>query len=107
MAFQPHRYTRTRDLWDDFIAAFNHADVLFVTEVYAAGEEKIQGAEAMPLVEAIRAHGHRNAHYVADLDELATRVVDVAQPGDLIVTLGAGSISGLGTRIVGLLEEGS
>jgi UDP-N-acetylmuramate--alanine ligase len=104
VAFQPHRYTRTRDLWEDFTAAFNDADVLFVTEVYAAGEDKIPGIEAAPLVEAIRAHGHRNAQFVADLDELPARVARAALPGDLVVTLGAGSISAAGPEILAKLE---
>jgi UDP-N-acetylmuramate--alanine ligase len=104
VAFQPHRYTRTRDLWEEFTAAFNDADLLFVTEVYAAGEDKIPGIEAAPLVEAIRAHGHRDAHFVADLDELPARVARAARPGDLIVTLGAGSISAAGPEILARLE---
>jgi UDP-N-acetylmuramate--alanine ligase len=104
VAFQPHRYTRTRDLWEEFTAAFNDADVLFVTEVYAAGEDKIPGIEAAPLVEAIRAHGHRNAQFVADLDELPARVARAALPGDLVVTLGAGSISAAGPEILAQLE---
>jgi len=104
VAFQPHRYTRTRDLWDDFVAAFNDADVLLVSEIYAAGEEKIPGIDVAPLVDAIRAHGHNAAHFVADLEELAARVVRDARPGDLVVTLGAGNISTLGSRILEQLE---
>jgi UDP-N-acetylmuramate--alanine ligase len=104
-AFQPHRYTRTRDVWDEFIPAFNDADVLIVSEVYAAGEEKIPGVEAAPLVEAIRAHGHRDARFVADLDDVLDTLVDEIQPGDLVLTLGAGSISTLGTRMIERLEE--
>ncbi|MDJ0849372.1 MAG: UDP-N-acetylmuramate--L-alanine ligase [Myxococcota bacterium] len=107
VAFQPHRYTRTRDLWDDFVAAFNDADVLLVTEIYAAGEDKIPGVDVGGLVEAIRAHGHRQADVVADLEELAARVARVAEPGDLVITLGAGSISGVGARILTRLEEGA
>ena len=105
VAFQPHRYTRTRDLWNDFVAAFNDADVLLVTEIYPAGEEKIAGVDVAPLVEAIRAHGHRDAHFVADLEEVAARLARVAEPGDLVVTLGAGSISSLGDRVLELLRE--
>jgi len=103
-AFQPHRYTRTRDVWEDFIPAFNDADVLIVTEVYAAGEDKIPGVEAAPLVEAIRAHGHRDARFVADLDGVLDALVDEARPGDLVLTLGAGSISTLGARMLERLE---
>jgi UDP-N-acetylmuramate--alanine ligase len=105
VAFQPHRYTRTRDLWEDFTAAFNDADVLLVTEIYAAGEDKIPGVEVAPLVEAIRAHGHRDAHFVANLGEVAQRVARLARPGDLVITLGAGNISALGQQILRLLEE--
>jgi UDP-N-acetylmuramate--alanine ligase len=105
--FQPHRYTRTRDLWDEFIAAFNDADLLIVTEVYAAGEDKIPGVEAAPLVEAIRAHGHHRAHFVADLEEAAARAARLAEPGDLVMTLGAGDVATLGARILELLETRS
>jgi len=107
VAFQPHRYSRTRDLWDEFVAAFNDADVLRMTEIYAAGEDKIPGVEVDPLVDAIRAHGHRDAHYVADLDTLVEEIVRVAEPGDLVLTLGAGNISSIGARILERLEDGA
>jgi len=106
VAFQPHRYTRTRDLWDEFTAAFNDADVLLVTAIYPASEDKIPGIESGPLVEAIRAHGHREAHFVANLEELPGRIASLAQRGDLVVTLGAGNISTLGERILAELEAG-
>ncbi len=105
VAFQPHRYTRTRDLWDDFLGAFHDADVLYVSEIYAAGEDKLPGVEAGPLVEAIRAHGHRDAHHVADLDALVERVAAESRPGDLVLTLGAGSIATLGPRLLERLER--
>jgi UDP-N-acetylmuramate--alanine ligase len=104
VAFQPHRYSRTRSLWDDFTAAFNDADVLFLTEIYAASEQEIPGVEASGLVEAIRAHGHREAHFVPQLDAVVDRVVAEARPGDLVITLGAGSISTLGRRILAGLD---
>jgi UDP-N-acetylmuramate--alanine ligase len=106
VAFQPHRYTRTRDLWDDFATAFNDADVLLVTGIYAAGEDKIPGLEVARLVEAIRAHGHRDAHFVPELDLVLERLVAIARPGDLVITLGAGSISTLSRRLLGALQEG-
>jgi UDP-N-acetylmuramate--alanine ligase len=106
-AFQPHRYTRTRDVWEEFIPAFNDADVVIVSEVYAAGEDKIPGVEAAPLVEAIRAHGHRDARFVADIDGVLDALADEVRPGDLVLTLGAGSISTLGSRLVERLEERS
>ncbi len=105
VAFQPHRYTRTRDLWEDFATAFNDADLLVVTEIYAAGEEKIPGVESSPLVDAIRAHGHRSAHFSSDLDAVAERLLAEVEPGDLVLTLGAGNISALGERLIRDLRE--
>jgi UDP-N-acetylmuramate--alanine ligase len=105
VAFQPHRYSRTRDLWEDFVTAFNDADFLVMTEIYAAGEEKLPGIESAPLVEAICAHGHRNAHFVGDLDAVVERLLAELEPGDLVLTLGAGNISTLGDRLVGGLRE--
>ena len=105
VAFQPHRYTRTRDLWDDFTTAFNDADLLFVSEIYAAGEDKVPGIDAAPLVDAISAHGHRDAHFVADLNGMCERLAAEAREGDLVMTLGAGSISTLGTQLLERLEE--
>jgi UDP-N-acetylmuramate--alanine ligase len=106
VAFQPHRYTRTRDLWEEFARAFNDADVLIVTEIYAAGEDKIPGVEAAELASAIRAHGHREVHFVPDLDDVLERLEALARPGDLVLTLGAGSISSLSDRLVARLREG-
>ena len=108
VAFQPHRYTRTRDLWDEFVGAFNDADVLVLTEIYAAGEDKIPGVEAAPLAEAVRAHGHRDVHFAPDLERVLARLLELVAPGDLVVTLGAGSISTLGARLLaGLAERAS
>jgi UDP-N-acetylmuramate--alanine ligase len=105
VAFQPHRYTRTRDLWQEFTSAFNDADVVFVTDIYAAGEAKIPGVEAATLVEELRAHGHGGVHFVSDLDEVVARLAAEVRPGDLVLTLGAGSISTLGDRILAVLRE--
>jgi UDP-N-acetylmuramate--alanine ligase len=105
VAFQPHRYTRTRDCWDDFVGAFHDADRVFVSEIYAAGEDKLPGVEAAPLVAAMRSHGHRDAHFLADLDEVAAVLAREARPGDLLLTLGAGSIATLGARVLARLRE--
>ena len=105
VAFQPHRYTRTRDLWAEFTRCFNRADVLVLTEVYAAGEEKLPGVEASLLAEAIRDHGHRDVTFARDLDTALERLRAAVRPGDLVVTLGAGSIAGLGARLVAALGE--
>jgi UDP-N-acetylmuramate--alanine ligase len=105
VAFQLHRYTRTRDLWEEFTSAFNDADLLLMTEIYAAGEAKVPGVEAATLVEEIRAHGHRDVQFVPDLDAVLERLVAEVLPGDLVVTLGAGSIATLGARLVERLRE--
>jgi UDP-N-acetylmuramate--alanine ligase len=105
VAFQPHRYSRTRDLWDDFVTCFHDADVLLLSEIYAASEDKIPGIEASELVEAIRAHGHRDARFIPDLDDVRDALAELAQPGDLVLTLGAGSVSSLGDRLLTRLTE--
>jgi UDP-N-acetylmuramate--alanine ligase len=93
VAFQPHRHTRTRDLFDDFTRAFNLADVLIVTDIYAAGEAPIPGITAERLVQAIREHGHHDASYVADKNDLPEVLERVVRPGDVVIALGAGDIN--------------
>ncbi|MGI9376593.1 MAG: UDP-N-acetylmuramate--L-alanine ligase [Tsuneonella suprasediminis] len=90
---QPHRYTRLRDLMEEFQNAFNEADLVFATPVYAAGEDPIDGIDSAALVAGLKSHGHRSAAQVADRDELAKVLADEVQPGDLIVCLGAGDIT--------------
>jgi UDP-N-acetylmuramate--alanine ligase len=91
---QPHRYSRLKNLFQDFCACFNDADAVIVAGVYAAGESPIEGASRDALVEGLRAHGHRKVVALEDPAMLAERVLEVARPGDLVVCLGAGSISG-------------
>jgi UDP-N-acetylmuramate--alanine ligase len=93
VAFQPHRYTRTQALFVDFTRAFNKADVVIVTEVYAAGEAPIAGATGEALADAIRAHGHHAVTYVADKKKVTDALAAVVQPGDLVIALGAGDIN--------------
>jgi UDP-N-acetylmuramate--alanine ligase len=90
---QPHRYTRLASLFDDFCTCFNDADHVLVADVYPAGEAPIEGANRDALVEGLRAHGHRSASALEGPDELAQRVAAIAKPGDLVVCLGAGSIT--------------
>jgi len=90
---QPHRYTRLHSLFDDFCACFNEADVVGIAEVYAAGEEPIEGASRDDLVAGLIRHGHRHAHAVNDEDDLLRLVRAEARPGDMVVCLGAGTIS--------------
>jgi UDP-N-acetylmuramate--alanine ligase len=105
VAFQPHRHTRTRDLFDDFTRAFNQADVLVVTDIYPAGEAPIPGVTAERLVQAIREHGHHDASYVHDKNELPEVLERLVRPGDVVIALGAGDINnavrGLKTRLDG------
>jgi UDP-N-acetylmuramate--alanine ligase len=104
VVFQPHRYTRTRDLMDEFVTAFNNADVLFVLDIYAASEAPIDGITAEILTENIRKFGHKNANYVGAIETAADKVVSTLLPGDLVITLGAGSITGLSDEILAKLN---
>lgn len=90
---QPHRYTRLHDLFDEFCSCFNDADVIAITDVYAAGEEHIEGADGNALVEGLINHGHRNAIALEGETDLSGFVREHAKPGDLVICLGAGSIS--------------
>src|SRR5690606_32775266 len=93
VAFQPHRYSRTQQLFDEFTRAFNVADVVFVTDIYPAGEEPILGIDSSRLSAAIRAHGHHNVRYVGDRAELSRQIAQLARPGDAVIALGAGDIN--------------
>lgn len=104
-AFQPHRYTRTRDLLDEFATSFNDADVLLVTEIYAASEEPIPGLSGETLADAIRACGHRDVSFVRQRSDLAQAIRERVRPGDLVLTLGAGDISLTGPELLSLLRS--
>ncbi|HMI86157.1 MAG TPA: UDP-N-acetylmuramate--L-alanine ligase [Polyangiaceae bacterium] len=93
VAFQPHRYTRTRDLFDGFSRAFNKADVVVVTDVYAAGEAPIPGVTAARLAQSIREHGHHDVTYVADKRDVAAALQQRIKRGDIVIALGAGDIN--------------
>jgi UDP-N-acetylmuramate--alanine ligase len=90
---QPHRYTRLESLMDDFQSAFNDADVVFVTPVYPAGEEPIEGVDSNALAEGLRAHGHRMVRSVDSLDDLCAALRDLAAEGDMVICMGAGDIT--------------
>ena len=90
---QPHRYTRLRDHLEEFQAAFNDADIVYATPVYAAGEQPIEGIDSAVMVAGMKARGHRFAQVIAGQDALATTLSEVAQPGDMVVCLGAGDIT--------------
>jgi UDP-N-acetylmuramate--alanine ligase len=105
VVFQPHRYTRTRDLLEDFTTAFGDADSLFVLDIYAASEKPIDGVSGEALARAIREKGGRSADYVSSFAEAVGAAAAVAQEGDMILTLGAGSVSQLGPMILEKLKE--
>ncbi|TKD17753.1 UDP-N-acetylmuramate--L-alanine ligase [Rhodobacter capsulatus] len=92
-AHQPHRYTRLKNLFDDFCTCFNEADVVAIADVYAAGEEPIPGAARDDLVSGLIRHGHRHARALLNEEDLARLVKEQARPGDIVVCLGAGTIS--------------
>lgn len=103
--FQPHRYSRTKALFDEFLTAFYDADILVVTDVYAAGEDAIAGACSEALVAGIIEHGHKAAHYCTDLAAAVDCVVSLVQPGDMIITLGAGNINQICDQIAQHLQK--
>ena len=90
---QPHRYSRLSSLFNDFCKSFNDADSVIVADVYAAGEQPIEGASRDALVDGLRAHGHRDVHALPDPKQLASIIAELAQPGDYVICLGAGTIS--------------
>ncbi len=95
LAFQPHRYTRTRDLLDDFAIVLSSADVLLVTEVYAAGETPIKGADGRAICRAVRSRGKIEPVFVGPVEELDKVLKDLVRDGDLVVTMGAGHIGAI------------
>lgn len=99
VVFQPHRYSRTHDLFDDFIKVLSSVDVLVLGEVYAAGEAPISGADGRALSRGIRARGHIDPVFVEELDTLPAVLNDLLQDGDVLLTLGAGNIGSVAARL--------
>jgi len=104
--FQPHRYTRTFHLMDEFARSFHQADTLFVMDIYAASEKPMEGVTAESLVERIRQFGHRGAEYVGTIDAGVEALLRVARDGDLVLTLGAGNVWQAGDKVLARLREG-
>jgi len=103
--FQPHRFTRLRDLFDDFLGAFDDTDVLYLMDVYAAGEDMVPDVTARRLYEGLRARGHLNVHYLGDESAPVLRLMRETAEGDLLITLGAGDVYKLGEDLLALLAE--
>jgi UDP-N-acetylmuramate--alanine ligase len=99
MAYQPHRYSRTRDLYEDFVDVLSQVDCLLLLDVYAAGEAAIPGADGRALCRSIRLRGQIDPIFVASPDQLAAVIPDVLQQGDLFLTQGAGNIGALSKEL--------
>jgi UDP-N-acetylmuramate--alanine ligase len=102
--FQPHRYTRTQALWDDFRSSFNQADVVVITDIYAAGESPIEGITGEKLSDAITAAGHRNVVYSSTLQGGIEFMLRESRPGDAVMTIGAGSVGRVTEELAMLLD---
>jgi UDP-N-acetylmuramate--alanine ligase len=101
--FQPHRYSRTRDLKDEFARSFYGADLLLITDIYAASEDPIEGTTSRALAEQVERFGHRHVEYVGGLASAAARLKEVVLPGDLVITLGAGNVHKAGDELLRIL----
>jgi UDP-N-acetylmuramate--alanine ligase len=104
VVFQPHRYTRTKALFDDFSRSFYQADKLLVLPIYQAGEEKIEGVDSRFLCDAIKAHGHRDVTYIDSVSKSVLCLKEVLKKGDVLLTLGAGDVWRAGEKILGNLK---
>ncbi|MDH5262508.1 MAG: UDP-N-acetylmuramate--L-alanine ligase, partial [Gammaproteobacteria bacterium] len=106
LVFQPHRYSRTRDLMDDFASVLSDVDVLVLLDVYAAGEEPISGADGRAMARAIRSRGSIEPVFVESLDGLYPVLMDLLNDGDLLLTMGAGDIGAYALTLPELLDSG-
>lgn len=104
---QPHRYSRLKDLFEDFCTCFNDADTVLVAPVFAAGEDPIEGADQESLIDGLRARGHRSVGAVEGQESLTVAVKEIAQPGDMVICLGAGSITTWANALPEALSEGA
>ncbi len=105
VVFQPHRYTRTKELFDDFVKAFYDADMLVLTDIYGAGEQPIPGATSEALFKKIKQHGQKEVTYIASRDAINDHLLTVLQAGDIVLTLGAGNLWQTGEELVKRLQE--
>ena len=103
LAFQPHRYTRTRDCFEDFVKVMGSADLVLLADVYAAGEAPIVAADGRALARALRVAGKVDPVFVDDIADLAATIIEQARAGDVVVSMGAGTIGGVPSQVVELL----
>ncbi len=107
LVFQPHRYTRTRDLLDDFANVLSTSDVLVLLDVYAAGEDPIAGADGRSIARAVRSRGAVEPVFVETLDGLPDVLEDVLRDGDLVLTMGAGDIGAFAQELPEIMDKGA
>jgi UDP-N-acetylmuramate--alanine ligase len=105
VVFQPHRYSRTEALFDDFTRSFYQSDLLVVLPIYAAGEQKIEGVEGVALFEGIQRHGHRDVVYMQNFETAVAHLKDVLAPNDIMITLGAGDVWKVGEMVLDELSK--
>ncbi len=103
-AFQPHRYSRTKDQFQEFSRSFYDADMVFICDVFSAGEAPIEGATSDALVKAIRANDHKNVNYIPKREDMAAKLAEILQPGDIVITMGAGDIQLTCNELIEALE---
>ena len=106
VVFQPHRYTRTQHLLEEFFTAFNQADKLVLLDIYAAGEKPIPGVSGQALYEGIKQHGHKDVTFIPDREKVVEHMASVLKKGDLLITLGAGDVWKLGEQVLERLNRG-
>ena len=104
LAFQPHRYTRTRDLFEDFVKVLGEVDALLLAEVYAAGEAPIVAADGRTLMHAVRVAGQNEAVFIEQIQDMPQAILNMARAGDVVVTMGAGSIGSVPAQVRQLAE---
>ena len=105
VAFQPHRYTRTHELFSEFVTAFHDADVVILADVYPAGEKPIEGATAERLAKELRRHGQKDVTWIADRQKIPEHLSGIVHEGDIVITLGAGNIWQQGAALVEILQN--
>jgi UDP-N-acetylmuramate--alanine ligase len=105
VVFQPHRYTRTQHLLEDFFTSFNQADKLIIMDIYAAGEKQIPGVSGQALYEGIKKHGHRDAAFIPDRQKILEHLVEIVKKDDLVLTLGAGDVWKIGEELLEKLKR--
>ncbi len=106
VVFQPHRYTRTRELFDEFVKSFYDADLLVLTDIYPAGEQPIEGVTSEALCSSIKKHGQKDVVYIPDREAVNDHLLHILKAGDIVLTLGAGNIWQTGEALLKRLEEG-